>query len=202
MGNTGETAVSGSSVRQVVTIDPSSTAVGWARFTGTGHKFTVVEAGVLRPERSGRGAIWRVQSLLKQFRNLVFEWASSIHYVIEVPSGKVGTGQRRGAASSLAIYGFAAGAIWGACVFFEDGVEAITERQWTRGMPKGKRTALLRLWCPFYDAQASIDPGGDMADAIGIGFYWERMQNINRMLREQGLKQRRKKHAAENQQPA
>ncbi|HMN97406.1 MAG TPA: hypothetical protein PKC90_13105 [Phycisphaerales bacterium] len=94
--------------------------------------------------------------------------------VIEIPSGRVGTGARAGATGHLAIYGMAVGAIRQACLSMlggaQDQVISVDERTWTRRRPQRSRIALARAIAP--ELVHRSDPGGDLADAVALGAWW------------------------------
>ena len=111
--------------------------------------------------------------------------------VVEIPSGKAGAGSRRGARSSLAVYGYGAGWLAGVAQAAGYGVTGgisgelvlVNERQWTgRGTGVGIRkpdrpAAVYALYPDRYDPAA--DPGADTADAVLLGRWW-----IERTMRE------------------
>jgi hypothetical protein len=120
--------------------------------------------------------------MCEDLRELLRQWAPH-NVVIEVPSGKVGGGQRRGAGATLAIYGFAVGAIWATCraAPCRPLVDEVDERTWTRRKPKLVRQKLIAYEFHEYGTQIAKVAGGDVADAIGIGLWWIGVQ------REKGL---------------
>lgn len=75
--------------------------------------------------------------------------------------------------------GAAVGALWQTVAVWaewqeNDGravqVECINENLWTRGVPKEERAAWVRQCFDEYSPET--DPGGDIADAIGLGLWW------------------------------
>ena len=174
---------------RILGIDPSSSAVGYALLSGLAPQ-DVIDAGVLWPEspakfvkscrdemipladrfrRSDLAAVARSLSLAHAIRLLFEELGLIDAVIVEVPSGRAGTGSRRGASSSLASYGLAAGVILRECKANEIGAEVfpVSEREWIASSgSKPKRIAHIRNYYPSYDA--SKDPGGDCADAIGL----------------------------------
>lgn len=183
----------------MLALDPSSSCTGYAVLEGL-LPGELLEGGLLKPSDSkyvwagsaeaslsdvsawlGSGelaAYRRVIETLEDVRELV-ERVKPDRVVLEVPSGKVGTGARRGARGSLTTYGMAAGAVWSVCRELAPGIGAavipVTERQWTKDAgSKAKRVALVKsVYGRRYDASA--DDGMDTADAIGLGrWYWRR----------------------------
>jgi Holliday junction resolvasome RuvABC endonuclease subunit len=165
----------------VIGIDPSSTIVGYAVFRAmvTTGEIMLVDAGRLRP--SGEFPVnmpaslreWlstpemlayrRLWSLREEVQDLLVEYLPERvpgRIVVEVPSGKIGTGARKGARGSLTIYGMAAGVV------------PVTERQWTAGQgSKGRRQmGMAALYRGRYEPKT--DPGGDASDAMGIARWW------------------------------
>jgi hypothetical protein len=171
----------------ILAIDPSTTLTGWALLDGGAH---LLEAGFLRPDKTRDPSMARVSAMIDGLEELI-ERRQPRAVIVEVPSGKAGTGSRRGASSSLAIYGFGAGRLFEAArelLHYQhakrhhtDGVFAINERTWTRGYREGNRTLskaarqqLIAAIYPTYAASTATarDTGGDVADAIGLGRWW------------------------------
>lgn len=171
-------------------IDPSSTCTGYAVLTGLApHE--LIDAGRIRP--SDAKALWdevpatvrphwlgkdlaamrRVESMLTDVSSIIAEHTPDL-VIVEIPSGKIGTGAKNRARGSLTTYGYAAGVIcercrWAVSFATPTGfVVPVTERQWTAGQgAKDKRQAAIAAhYCGIYDS--SRDTGGDVADAIGL----------------------------------
>jgi hypothetical protein len=53
-------------------------------------------------------------------------------------------------------------------------VHAVLENDWTRGVPKGQRQLALATLYPVYAEHLAEDPGGDMADGLGLADWWLR----------------------------
>jgi len=158
-------------------LDPSSTRTGYALMRGAEE---VGDAGYLRPERASDPAMIRcldmgleVEGLIQEFEP---DWA-----IVEIPSGKV---HRRLAGRSggagLSVYGMAVGVILGVCNWHlgRRQLHGVTENEWTGGVPKGKRCQLLAAQFPAYAERFARDPGGDVADALGLGEWWYRQLAI------------------------
>lgn len=178
----------------ILSLDPSSTCVGYAVLAGL-RPADLIDAGRLTPSMAA-GAIpdlpdwlrdhlrqpqlraaWRVMSLVRDVAGLIQEHQPSL-VVVEIPSGLFGSGARNGARGSLTTYGMAAGAIWSACNHHLPGrVVPVTERQWTpkRG-PKHKAQIAIAGFYKNYNP--SDDPGADVADAIGLARWWMSQPNM------------------------
>lgn len=188
----------------MLAIDPASKKTGYAVLESL-EPAGLLEAGLLVPSSSKRVcagsaeagladvAAWfaagelaacrRVVELLEDVRGLV-EAVEPGRVVIEVPSGKVGTGARRGASGSLTTYGMAAGAVWACCRALGTGglkpgppgygVVPVTERMWTKDA--GSKAERAALAASVYRGRYRVadDGGQDVADAIGLGRWWLR----------------------------
>lgn len=162
----------------ILALDPSSTRTGYALGTGAGQ---IVEAGYFTPVAKSP-AMERIRSMAGDLLELLDGHEEELAgIVVEVCSGRPGSGSRRGASSSLAIYGMAAGAMWMASVMWGPGksatrgdvpVHAVTEQEWTRRVPKKDRQLGIAGLFPQYAAAISQDGGADVADAIGLMRWW------------------------------
>jgi len=152
---------------ELIAIDPSSTRTGYALFDRRG----VVDAGFLRPDRTKDRADRRVRAMARDLVDLIEEWGPRVG-VIEIPSGAPGRGSRRGGKTSLIVYGFAAGALYGVMLTALARVHPVLETIWTRGQPKARRVVSVATRYPQYLAAADRDRGRDVADAIGLGDWW------------------------------
>jgi len=148
-----------------LSLDPSSTATGWAiwsdaneleRFGVTRPKGSLTVVHRIRLMRDGISAILR-ECLIKEA-------------VIEVPSAKVAA-RLGGKGAGLANYGMAVGAVLATCWIYlpHRSVRAVDAQQWTRGQKKRDRI----VWCSarVQGYNAKNDPGGDIADAIWLGMW-------------------------------
>jgi len=154
----------------ILGLDPSSTVVGYAV---KGVDGTLVEAGLILPDRRSAGSFERIVSM-RQYLNVVFDRFRPGIVIIEWTKGKVGRRRHHGLGAGLAVYGCGVGAMATECDIWcrKNGAEliAINENTWTRGVPKGHRQLAIAQHYESYRPQA--DPGGDIADAIGIIDYW------------------------------
>lgn len=167
----------------LLAIDPSTTRTGYALMTSA---VDVIDAGYLKPKRAKDPAFVRLDDMIEDLTDIALPAEAGqvmpTHGVIEVPSGKPGVGSRAGARASLAIYGFAAGAMW-QCLQCKLTTRRIDEIEWTHGVPKAKRQMIVSAMFPAYRAVIALDTGGDVADAIGVGQYWFTVRERERSLK-------------------
>ena len=148
---------------RTLSLDPSSTAIGWAMFDDE----TLDGCGVLKSSKSGLFS--RIDSLLDQLNNLPMTGLDRV--LIEVTSGRRFDAKR--AQTSIVALGLAQGAVW-ANFRAEFEVYTATEQDWTGNRPKATRAARVLLTEPIYAAyvKSTGDPGLDAADAIGLAHWW------------------------------
>lgn len=151
-------------------LDPSSTRTGYSGFSQSGE---LVDCGLIKPEKASADAIGRISSMVVELMELLVEWMPEV-VIVEVPSGKVGSGERRGAGSRLCVYGLAVGAMWQTCVNAPGVpiVDVVDERTWTKSVAKPERQKRIAVEFPRYREVMDKDGGMDVSDAIGIGLYW------------------------------
>lgn len=169
----------------IFSIDPGSQRSGWAVMTG---EEKLVEAGLLLPERTRDGAEKRLQAMMQDLVRLLVQYQPDV-VVLEWTSGKVITSRHGGGGAGLAIYGIAIGALWAVCLQWAQvsraggrtcEVVCISENEWTHGRPKTRRRIggkavpsrvdLIQHRFPAYVPEK--DPGGDVADAIGLALWY------------------------------
>jgi len=171
---------------KIMGIDPSSTATGWAIIKGL-HTMDLDAYGIIKPP-SGKTqhpslptflrehladkryhAFCRTLYTLEHLPRVACEAPPDL-IVVEIPSGLIGTGAKRGARGSLTSYGFAAGAIFATlhCIMPPAGrVLPVTERHWIgRNNSKLKRQLEVASLYGQYDRK--YDRGGDASDAISL----------------------------------
>lgn len=158
----------------LLALDPSSTAIGWAHMTLTGR---LIGGGIIRPESQGT-AYERIVYMNSALLTLL-EYVKPPTILVEWTAGKVaGRLKSRARGAGLAIYGIGVGAATMTCHWYTHkrfeieivNIVAIAENYWTRGVPKKERQAAISLQHTEY--KASRDPGGDLADAIGLAQWW------------------------------
>lgn len=175
----------------IFSIDPGSQRSGWAAITS---EEKLVEAGLLLPERTRDEAATRLQVMMHDLTQLLIQYQPGV-IVLEWTSGKVVASRHQGGGAGLAIYGIAIGALWAvsrqwAHVSRMAGqpcqVVCIRENEWTQGRPKlrrqiGGRAALSRVDLVQHRYPAYVpekDPGGDVADAIGLNLWYQHKQKL------------------------
>lgn len=173
-----------STTTNLLTLDPSSTVVGAAWWTGPdqlGACMSCVPARRLP-------ALERIDGMVGS----VLKWAKLFHFdhgsfpvVMEFSGGKVH--RQMGRIHGLAVLGQAQGALRQALIGAGFDVHTVAENEWTCGKSKPARAreaALIyekyRAFAGQWDAARDCfkgDPGLDVADAVGLGaFVWRRRQ--------------------------
>jgi hypothetical protein len=154
----------------------------------------LIEAGLLLPHRVRDEAGDRLAAMKEDLIALLNEYQPAA-IVIEWTSGKVIGSRHAGGGAGLPIYGVAVGTLWQVCEYWAQArtaaghpcrVVRIAENEWTQGRPKlrrriGGQPALSRVDLiqhrfPRYVPEK--DPGGDVADAIGLNVYYQRKQKV------------------------
>lgn len=153
---------------KVMALDPSSTRTGYC-FMRIDE--SIIEAGVLTPDKRNAPPAYRIETMCRDLAGLLERIEPDV-IVIEWTGGKVGRRRHKGGGAGLAVYGIAVGALWRTVVVKSPTktVELIEANEWTRGVPKEKRITFIRRLFKEYDP--SKDPGGDVADAIGLVAYY------------------------------
>ncbi len=156
----------------IFSIDPGSKRTGWAVLTE--HE-QLLQAGILTGSKGTDPAEFRIAAMCKDLRALLDEWKPDT-VLLEWSSGHVGQRRHHGGGAGLAVYGIAIGALWQTAVQWSmsDGraavVRCIDENVWTNKVRKEDRTLAVAQHFPQYHVEE--DPGGDIADAIGLGLWW------------------------------
>jgi Holliday junction resolvasome RuvABC endonuclease subunit len=170
-------------ITTVVSLDPSSTAVGWAVFKCSGNfeACELTEGGVIRP--ASRRVTWlrRVCEMTDVLRELL-DYGKPDYILVEISVGHVH--QRIKAASGgagLSIYGGGVGGVGVTahryCAEHDDcELVEVEANEWTRQVCKRDRQAAVAAECRLY--QPEKDPGADMADAIGLALWWFRERHV------------------------
>jgi len=171
---------------QVMAIDPSSTACGFAMFKRDGALSCF---GVVKGSKSTQ-AIWRAVSMAETLA-LIESTASPETVVIELPDYHVARRlQQKRSAAGLAIYGLAVGIVFQTLLLGrtreygkEHGIIPVTP-DWTHGDSKIRRTNRVAAEFSRYRefAEKGLDRGQDAADAIGLGLWWRGEQQRARIL--------------------
>jgi hypothetical protein len=162
----------------VLSIDPGSKRTGWAVLT---QREQLLQAGVLTGDKTADPAEFRIAAMCRGLRELLDEWQPGT-VLIEWSSGHVGRRRHKGGGAGLAVYGIAIGALWQVAVAWARSckppaqVRCIEENLWTNRVPKEDRIAAIAQ--RFREYHSEDDPGGDIADAIGLGLWWTKQQSL------------------------
>ena len=149
-----------------LTLDPSSTAIGYALWRGG----RPVEIGLLTPDKKSASAAARIESMRVQVLALADDLAPD-YIVMETCDGPQHS--RRGRQASLGVWARACGVYEGA--LRTAGLKVIpVGNDWTRRKSKEARQQLARGLSPAYAefADAGKDAGMDVSDAIALGAWW------------------------------
>jgi len=167
----------------ILGLDPSSTVIGYAfkQANKVGPE-GLVEAGLIKPDTKQLGepeSFWRIIDMCKLIESLLLEYIPRT-ILVEWTKGKVGKRRHHGNGAGLAVYGCGVGGIGMYVYKYSFDLKArfvpILENDWTRGVPKKNRQAAIASEYQQYDPAA--DPGGDIADAIGLVDWWLREQLV------------------------
>lgn len=168
-----------------LSLDPSSTCLGYAVAKLNGPEVTFAHAGRVKPKTKLRRE--RITEIGNGVWNLLDE-VKPDHVIIEVPDGKVGYGHA-GGGSGLSVYGQAVGFVCAVAYLHPGKFEIfwIEVKHWARGSKKEKRPGRALLLYQGYRAfvAARSDGGGDVADAICLLDWWadrRRVADIQRPL--------------------
>ncbi len=160
-----------------LSLDPSSTVVGWATMASATR---LTSAGMITPPSRSSPSYERICSMRRDLRELLDQTQPST-ILLEWTKGKVGK-RHQGLGAGLAVYGCGVGAIATECEHWVEGRPAgtivlpILENDWTRGVPKKDRQLAVAAMFDVY--KVSADPGGDMADAIGMAVWWLKERSL------------------------
>jgi hypothetical protein len=158
----------------ILGLDPSSTCIGHGALSVSRQ---VVEAGIIRPAQRTDPSWDRIMGMYHDLLTL-FEQVRPGVILVEWTKGKVGA-RHGGLGAGLAVYGCGVGAAglaayqWGLS-HPDCRVEPIHENDWTRGVPKQARQLAIASLYPEYAEHLSEDPGGDMADGLGLADWYLR----------------------------
>lgn len=163
---------------RVVALDVSSTVIGWAICHRDPDGLLIDDSwGAIRAKKhwdSSRRIQWMIQKLHDD--EVVTPQTPPLRVVMEWQSHMRAAGP---SVQGLAILGKAQGAVWQHLVELGLQVDHVSEREWTKinGKPAKKEVRAARVYgmCPDYKYGVlnndNLDPGLDIADAIGIGFW-------------------------------
>lgn len=163
-------------------LDPGSIRTGWALMR-PGEK--LIRAGLLLPDKKTAPSEFRIAAMCSSLWQLLNLWLPET-ILLEWTSGKISRRHGAGGGAGMAVLGAATGAIWRECVAWhrwqpiknqlEIEIILIRENTWTRQVPKADRIDAVASAYPEY--KAVDDPGGDIADAIGINVFYQRERAV------------------------
>jgi len=166
----------------ILSIDPGSVRTGWALMKPPEQ---LIKAGLLLPDKQTAPSEFRIDAMCRSLWTLLNYWQPKT-IIIEWTSGKVGKKRHHGGGAGLAVHGAATGALYRECVAWlrwqppqnqlETKVQVVRENVWTRQVPKADRQAAIAQMFPAYSIKE--DPGGDIADAIGLAIWYQREQTV------------------------
>lgn len=162
---------------KLLTLDPSSTAIGYCISTGPGK---LVEFGKI----TGPGklnAIMRIEremlpDLVKLVRNhMSDETDDQLIALIETPAPTQGASTKKRHPRGQATYGVAVGMVIGELRRLEVDRQYVRADQWANKVKKVFRQAFVEQKYPQYDAKKLKDTGMDVSDAIALSdWFWAR----------------------------
>ncbi len=166
----------------ILGLDPSSTVIGYGAVT---WGMQLQQAGVISPARKWDGSWDRIMAMHADLMTL-FGTLRPAAIVVEWTKGKVS--QRHGGlGAGLAVYGCGVGAaglaahLWG-LAHPECTITPVLENDWTCGVPKRDRQLALAGLYPAYAEHLAEDPGGDVADGVGVAAWWIKEQRAAKSL--------------------
>jgi hypothetical protein len=163
-------------------LDASSTVIGYGAMT---YARRLLDAGLITPSHRGDGSWDRIVTMGDDLAKLL----DTLHpkaILVEWTKGKVG--QRHGGlGAGLAVYGCGVGAAAAIALQWSRQhppceLAAILENDWTRGVPKRARQLAIAAAYPEYGCRLAEDPGGDIADGIGLADWWLREKQVEQCL--------------------
>ena len=166
----------------VFSLDPGSIRSGWALMKPPEQ---IIKAGLLLPDKQTALSEFRIGAMCHSLWQLLNLWMPKT-ILLEWTSGKIGKRHGSGGGAGLAIHGAATGALWREVLAWLSwqppenqigtNVILVRENDWTRGVPKKERAVAIA--CMFQEYKPEQDPGGDIADAIGLAAWWMREHRI------------------------
>lgn len=161
----------------ILSLDPSSTCVGYAVMKSDTRGLRLVEGGRMHG-KAGTSPDARMLAVRPDLIAVLNQFLPS-HVLVEMPLQKQYT-REQGKRSGLPVWGMAAGSVWAWCVAWAEDqncregpsfcrVHAI-DNGWTKGKTKDDRQLAAKIEYPGYDA--AKDRGMDVSDAIGMAGWW------------------------------
>lgn len=169
---------------RILAIDPAMTCTGWAVMYCDAGDITLEDCGTIRPRK--KDLLWRRWMLTHGVRRELTRWEPE-NVVVEIPSPK-GSFNKVDRGASLVTYGMAVGIVlgclaemWDVCAFRMHPIEVNT---WTKHVPKTQRAKVVAAQFPYWADRIKANKTLDIADAIGLGWWWLRRQEIKSRLTE------------------
>ena len=165
---------------KILSLDPSSSATGWALADYDTERF--LQAGFVTPEKRKAPVAFRADEMTNEISGLIREHAPTV-VVVEAMTEKQYT-RDPAIRSALPPCGWAMGWMggWIDARYPDITVYPISNVEWTQGRGgkdrKAKRQIEAKLLMPDYDP-ARDTKDADMADAICLGAWWIRQQKGN-----------------------
>lgn len=163
----------------ILGVDPSSTCTGWAllrerRGRDRALLPELVEHGIITVKGGDKlPGTERARRMAPELITIIEQHKPDMA-VVEVPSGKIAAAQGTDAWRGLPVYGYAVGYL--DCtlrVTLDEGcVISVDERTWSGGAGKRPRATRIGVLFPGYDRDRDGDTKLDIADAIGIAFWF------------------------------
>lgn len=182
-----------------LSLDPSSKVTGAVvGVTDDGPRLDILHKALLEPSRKRAPALDRAESMAAQAVELVERFDPQA-VIVEVPAPQAPARLRnpRGQAS----YGLAVGVIITTLEWhWETPVHPVPSDLWTRRVSKRLRRKAIACARPRYDP--TTDPGGDIADAIGLLEWWVAEQWVREVERTAAVKRADGARGAEHDDPA
>lgn len=167
----------------ILAIDPSSTKTGYAALDslrGCTEDGMIIDAGLVSGSRQG-DKVARIIEMGHEIDLLIRQYRPE-RVIIESTSAHVFKRHGKMIGSGLAVYGHAVGFIHAVAERHELDpivvcIDAVT---WTAGRPKKERTRELQLISTRYlnACAGGSDSGGDVGDAILLGLWYLRQQEV------------------------
>lgn len=157
----------------ILALDPSSSKVGYAVMRDLSPK-GLVELGLLVPSPQSAPPLDRTRQLGTDLADLIQDHKRMIEAIlIEVSLTPHGHANDHRAAATLGVYGLAVGYLLHVAETQAGDIPIETAEAtiWTERKRKPDRTR----WISVFYGRAYLpekDPGGDTADAIGVGRWW------------------------------
>ncbi|MBL4701594.1 MAG: hypothetical protein JKX85_10095 [Phycisphaeraceae bacterium] len=153
----------------LLTLDPSSTVIGYCISTGPGR---LLDAGKIKSSKSDAYA--RLSIMMPDLIKLI-EQHKPDAALVETPAPQQG---QRKATSGQAIYGVAVGMVLNELQRRGIAVHRTRADEWTNRVPKLSRQRWIAQRYRGHGYAIKDDKGGDVSDAIGLADWWWARQGV------------------------